>query len=423
MRPPYSESGEKLLTLVHAGCHDSINVTAPACSPARDEDGALAMAVQFPISGLALWIAMIFCEARSVGEEGRTMGFRHLTLGRLGLAALAVIAVMAAVSANPAAAQTPIKLVLDGSLTGPAAPFVVAEDHNFYRAEAVAVSIELSPALPDAINRVAAGSADMALADINAVMKFREQNPGAPLKAVFIVHNKPAYAVIARRSRDIAQPKDLEGKRIGAPPNEMASALWPVFAKLNNIDVTKAKVENLAAAVREPMLAAGQIDAVTGSSLSTYLNLKARGVPLDDLVVMQMGDFGLPLYGDAIIVNTAFAEAHPDAVKGFLRAFLKALKETVRNPTRAVESIIKRNDSALKDIEMERLRMAIRDNIVTEEVQARGLGDVDPERFARGIDLLTQSLKTKAKIEPSDLFDASFLPPLGERRLGAARPG
>ena len=358
-----------------------------------------------------------------MGEEGRTMGFRHLTLGRLGLPALAVMTVLAAVSADPAAAQTPIKLVLDGSLTGPAAPFVVAEDRGFYRADAVAVSIELSPALPDAINRVAAGSADMALADINAVMKFREQSPAAPLKAVFILYNKPPYAVIARRSRDIAQPKDLEGKRIGAPPNEMASALWPVFAKLNNIDVTKAKVENIAAAVREPMLAAGQIDAVTGSSLSTYLNLKARGVPLDDLVVLQMGDFGLPLYGDAIIVNTGFAAAHPDAVKGFLRAFLKGLKETVRNPTRSVESVIKRNESALKDIEVERLRMAIRDNIVTEEVQARGLGDVDPERFARGIDLLTQSLKTKVKIEPSDLFDASFLPPLAERRLGAARPG
>ena len=123
------------------------------------------------------------------------------------------------------------------------------------------------PSPPDAINRVANGLADIGLADINAVIRFREQNPGAPLKAVFIVYNKPSYAVVTRKSRGIAKPKDLEGKRIGAPPGEMASALWPAFAKLNEIDTSTVKIENLAAAVREPMLAAGQIDAVTGTSM------------------------------------------------------------------------------------------------------------------------------------------------------------
>jgi NitT/TauT family transport system substrate-binding protein len=379
------------------------------------------MAAAISKSVLALWIAMIFCEIwLGGGREGRTMRFRHLTRACAGLATLAILA--AALTA-PATAQTAIKLVLDGSFTGPYAPFLMSEDRGFYRAEALDVSIEAVAVPPDAISRVAAGSADFALADINAVAKFREQTPGAPLKAVFIVYNKPPYAVIARKSRDIAQPKDLEGKRIGAPPSEMASALLPAFAKLNEIDLSKVKIENVAAPIREPMLAAGQIDAVTGTSFATYLNLKERGVPLDDLLVLQMADYGLPLYGDAIIVNTAFAAAHPDAVKGFLRAFLKGLKDTIRGPARAIESVIKRNDSARKDIELERLRMAIRDNIVTEEVQANGLGNVNNERFARGIDLLTQSLKLKVKIEPSDLFDASFLPSNAERRIGPSRPG
>ena len=88
-----------------------------------------------------------------------------------------------------------------------------------------------------------------------------------------------------------------------------------------------------------------------------------------------------------------------------------------------LESILKRNESARKDIESERLRMAIRDNILTEEVQTSGLGSVDPERLARSAELLTQSLKAKAKIEPSDLFDASFLPPAAERRIAPAKPG
>jgi NitT/TauT family transport system substrate-binding protein len=349
------------------------------------------------------------------------MGFRHLTLTRAGFTAVA--ALVAACASPAAAADTSIKVALEGSFIGPYAPFLLAQDRGFYRAEALDVSLDAMPAPPDAISRVANGSADMALADINAVMKFRNHTPGAPLKAVFMVYNKPPYAVIARRSRDITNPKDLEGKRIGAPPGEMASALWPVFAKLNEIDTSKVKIENLAAAVREPMLAAGQVDAVTGTSFSAFLDLKERGVPLTDLVVLQMADYGLPLYGDAIIVNTAFAAEHPEAVKGFLRAYLKGLRETIRGPTRAVESVLKRNDSANKEVELERLRMAIEDNIVTPEVQANGLGGVDDERLARGIDLLTQSFKLKTRIEPSDLFDASFLPSPAERRIGPARPG
>jgi NitT/TauT family transport system substrate-binding protein len=349
------------------------------------------------------------------------MGFRHLTLARAGFAA---VAMLAAAVATPAAAQTPIRLVLEGGFTGPHAPVLLAQDRGFYRAEGLDVSIDAIGAAPDAISRVATGAADATLTDINAVIKFREQNPGAPLKAVFMVYNKPPYAVVARKSRGIAKPKDLEGKRIGAPPGEMASALLPAFAKLNDIDASKVKIDTVAAAVREPMLAAGQVDAVTGTSLSAYLNLKERGVPLDDLVILQMADYGLQLYGDAIVVNTAFAAEQPEAVKKFLHAYLKGLKETIKIPARAVESVLKRNESAKKDIELERLRMAIQDNVVTDEVQANGLGGVDPARLASAIDLLAQTFKFKARLEPSDVFDASFLPPAAERKIGTpARPG
>ena len=48
---------------------------------------------------------------------------------------------------------------------------------------------------------------------------------------------------------------------------------------------------------------------------------------------MLMADYGVNLYGNTIIVNPKFAAEKPDAVKGFLRAFLKGLKDTVRNPS------------------------------------------------------------------------------------------
>ena len=82
------------------------------------------------------------------------------------------------------------------------------------------------------------------------------------------------------------------------------------------------KQSQISAAVREPMLSAGQVDAVTGFSYLSAVNLRDRGVPADDLAVLRYADYGCEAYGFALIVNPAFAAAKPDAVKGFLRAVI-----------------------------------------------------------------------------------------------------
>src|SRR5205807_455325 len=128
------------------------------------------------------------------------------------------------------------------------------------------------------------------------------------------------------------------------------------------VDVSKVTVENVALPVREPMLAAGQVDAVTGISFLSYIDLKDRGVPVNDLVVLSMSDYGLKLYGEAIIASPKFIAENPRAMTGFFRALVRGMKDTIRDPAHSVDSVLKRNDTAKKDLELERLRMAIRDN-------------------------------------------------------------
>jgi NitT/TauT family transport system substrate-binding protein len=175
-------------------------------------------------------------------------------------------------------------------------------------------------------------------------------------------------------------------------------------------------IENVGFPVREPMLAAGQVDAITGFSFSSYINLKDRGVPVEDIVVLLMADHGVNLYGNTIMVSPKFAAEKPEAVKGFLRAFVKGLKDTVKDPATAVDSVIKRNDVAKKDVELERLRMALRDNILTPEVKANGFGGVDMARLDKAIDQIALTYEFKAKPKGADIFDASFLPPEADRK-------
>ena len=327
-----------------------------------------------------------------------------------------VLLLTAMLTGAAAAAETAIKFSLDFGFEGPSAPFLLAIDKGYYKAEGLDVSVDPAASSLEPISRVASGTYDMGFGDINALIKFRDANPDAPVKAIFMVYNRPPFAVVGRKSRGITTPKDLEGKKLGAPALDAAYAQWPIFVKANGIDASKVTIENVGIPVRNPMLAAGQLDAVTGYSFTVFINLKDKGVPVDDIAVLLMADYGVELYGNAIVINTKFAAAHPEAVRGFLRAFLKGLKETVKRPSSAVESVLKRNDMAKKDVETERLKMAIRENIVTPEVKANGYGGIDAARFARAVDQIALTYKFKAKPKQEDIFDASYLPSAADRK-------
>lgn len=334
----------------------------------------------------------------------------------------ALAAVAAITLGESAEAQTPIRFLLDWKIDGTSTPFLLALDKGYFKAEGLNVSIvepasfDPSESRAEAMRRIASGEVEMGLGDINAAIKFRDQNPQLPIKAVYIIHNKAAYSIVGRKSRGVTYPKDLEGKKVGAPMLDTSFAQWKAFMQANALEESKIAVENIGMPVREPMLAAGQVDAVVGLSYITYVNLKDRGVTVEDITTMLMADYGVNLYGNAILVNGKFADEHPETVKALLRALTKGLKDTIAKSSSAVDVVVKRNETLRKDLELERLKMLIRDNILTPEVKANGLGGVDAGRMAKSVDLIALGYTFKQKPNPDTLFDGSFLPAAALRK-------
>jgi NitT/TauT family transport system substrate-binding protein len=328
-----------------------------------------------------------------------------------------LVAFAAVVTAAPAAAQTSIRFTLAGPFEGPTAPYLVAADRGYYQRNGLNVRIEPAANALEPIARVASGEYQLGVADLNLVMRWRDQNQADQIKPIFIVFNRAPYAIIARKSRGLTVPKDLEDKRLGAPAASASAAQWPLFARLNGIDTAKVKVEAVGIPVRDPMLAAGQIDAITGFSFRSYIDLKDRGVPPNDILLWRMTDFGVLGYSNAIIVNGKFATENPQAVASFLAALIRGLKDSAANPAAAIASVIQRNEVDRREVELERLRMALRENIVTPEVRANGFGGVDLSRLQAAIDQQALIFKFKAKPTAELAFDSSFLPPAADRKL------
>ncbi|MGA1296554.1 MAG: ABC transporter substrate-binding protein [Burkholderiaceae bacterium] len=316
----------------------------------------------------------------------------------------------AALLSTSAYAQTAIKFALDWRFEGPAAPYFVAIDKGYYKAEGLDVSIDPGAGSVEGINRVASGVYQMGFADINSLIKYRDNPANSPIKAVMMGYDTPAFAIITLKKTGISKPKDLEGRILGAPAPDGAYAQWPIFVDANKIDASKVKIENVGFPVREPMLAQGKVDAITGFWFSSYMNLKANGVAGDDIIVMLMRDYGLDLYGNVIIANPEFAKSNPKAVAGFVRATIKGIQDTIASPETAIDSLMKRNQIAKRDVELERLKLAISKNFVTPDVKKNGFGDVDMARLARSIDQIGLTFKYTNKPKAQDIFTSEFLP-------------
>jgi NitT/TauT family transport system substrate-binding protein len=145
--------------------------------------------------------------------------------------------------------------------------------------------------------------------------------------------------------------------------------------------------------------------------------VKDRGVPASDLTVLKFADFGSALYGQAIVVNPAFAVANPDAVKGFLRAVTKGILATMKEPGRAITDVLALMDDGARDLELDRLKLVLQDNIITPEVRQNGLGAIDPDRFTTALDQIAAGYKFNKRPALSDIFNDEFLPPLAARRI------
>ena len=334
-----------------------------------------------------------------------------------GLCAIAGFMPSNALAADEPRAPLQIQFSLDRPIDAAAAPFVMAAAGGLFGAEALAVTTNIASGSQDAIARVAAGTSDFALVDINALMRFRDKDKqgGPKIKAVFVLFNRAPYSIIARKSRGVRALTDLEGKTLGVAEGDLSIRLWPAVANLNGIKLKSVKQSSISAAVREPMLSAGQIDAVTGFSYLSAISLRDRGVPADDLAVLKFADYGCEAYGFAVIANPALAAVKPEAVKGFVRAVIGGLNLTIKDPAGAATEVARRMDGGSKDLELERLQSILRDNILTSEVKRNGIGTIDPARFERSIDQVGEDFKFQKRPQASDIFDDQFLPPLNGR--------
>jgi NitT/TauT family transport system substrate-binding protein len=336
------------------------------------------------------------------------------------LVRLAGLLLGATLSASAAQAQeTRIKFQLDWRFEGPSALFLAARAKGYFQQEKLDVTIDAGNGSGNAVNRVASGTYELGFADLAALMEFHGNNPTAPNKpvAIMMVYNNTPAAVFSLKKTGIKAPSDLVGKKLGAPVFDAGRKAFPIFAKANGIDLAKVNWVSMDPPLRETMLARGDVDAITGFYFTSLLNLNARGVKDEDIAVMPYPQFGVKLYGNAIIASEAFLKSNPEAVKAFLRAFTKGARDVLADPDGAIRFVKERDAIIDEALEKRRLKLAIQGSIATADARTEGFGEVRGPRLALMASQVADAFGTKDRINPDRIWNGSFLPAAAERNI------
>ncbi|GGX86827.1 ABC transporter substrate-binding protein [Pseudoduganella dura] len=319
--------------------------------------------------------------------------------------------------ALPALAQeTKIKFQLDWRFEGPAALFLVAKSKGYFAQEKLDVTIDAGNGSANAVNRVASGTYDMGFADLAALMEFTANNPTAPGKpvGVMMVYNDTPAAILALKKSGIRSPADLKGKKLGAPVFDAGRRAWPILAKANGLDPAGSPWTSMEPALRETMLVKGDVDAIAGFSFTSLLNLNARGVKDADVVILPYPNYGVRLYGNAIIASDSLIKQKPEAVKGFLRAFAKATRDVIANPEAAIKVLKERDGLIDEKLELRRLKLAIASAIATPSAKAEGFGQVSAPRLSLMASQVSDAYATKTRVDPKAIWVSTLLPSAAE---------
>jgi NitT/TauT family transport system substrate-binding protein len=308
------------------------------------------------------------------------------------------------------AQTTPIKFQLDWRFEGPAALFLVPAAKGYFKDAKLDVTVDAGNGSGGAVTRVASGSYDMGFADLAALMEFHANNPDAPNKpvAIMMVYNNTPASVMALKKSGIKTPADLAGKKLGAPVFDAGRRAFPIFAKAN--DVANVTWTAMDPPLRETMLVRGDVDAITGFTFTSLLNIEARGVKAEDVVVLPYPDFGVKLYGNAIIASPKILKENPAAVKAFLAAFAKGMKDVIGNPAASIETVKARDGIINVPMETRRLQLAIDTVINSPDARAEGFGQIKGPRLSLMASQVSDAFNTKTRVKADDIWNGSYLP-------------
>jgi ABC-type nitrate/sulfonate/bicarbonate transport system substrate-binding protein len=234
---------------------------------------------------------------------------------------LSVVLLVCAFKASSFAQGRPVKTyVSHAAATLTDVPYYIAREKRFYLDEGLDVTSIFVQGRALSIQVLTAGSVDFSLATGSGT---RAALTGAPVKAIFVLNDKPFYVLYGRPDLGVQKGEDLRGKKIavtgvGAMTELAARAIVTHFGLNADKDV-----HILAIGGGTSVWSAIQSGAVEAAILWPPFDVVANKMGMKKLLFV--GDL-IKLLGGGVMATDQVLRDNPDRAKRFLRATLRGMR-------------------------------------------------------------------------------------------------
>ncbi len=296
-----------------------------------------------------------------------------------------------------------MSLMLNWTPTADHSPIYYAKSKGWYTEAGIDLTIETGRGSAVSAQRVGSGGSNLGISDLPTAMQARGK--GADLTAVMVIYANSPQGFYWLKSSGITGPKDFAGKKIGNPPGDAARLMWPAFAKKTGVDPNAVTFVNVSPPAKVAALKSKSVDII--SDFYNEHDLKAREFGAD-LGFAPWREYGVNVYGNSLLVNSAYLAKNKELVRKFVAVTQRAYEGCVKTFDPCLQALMAGVSGLNADNQRdqwERIKQLMRDETTTKVA----LGAFDAGRVKSDYALVESLIGFDKAFDPATMITNEFL--------------
>jgi ABC-type nitrate/sulfonate/bicarbonate transport system substrate-binding protein len=246
---------------------------------------------------------------------------------------------------------THVTLILDFVPNAVHAGIYRAIAAGYYKRDNIDLRVIPPPSTSAPLALIDAGRADFALADGSDVATQIAQ--GRDAQAIMAIAQRPLGGLIALAREHLTSPRELEGRTVGITGVPSDTAVLDTTVGYAGGDPRRVHIANVGFNGAQDLVA-GRIDAFTGFWPADGVQLTVDGHPV---TTFKLDDYGGPAYPGLVAFTTRkLITGDPKLVRAFVNATVRGYQDTIRDPSRSLNDLIRLNPSVQREFAQASLR-------------------------------------------------------------------
>lgn len=280
----------------------------------------------------------------------------------------------------------------------------LANERGYYKKAGIDLEIHDGTGSVATIQAVGSGGDMIGLASLSQVALA--VGKGVPLIAIAGIVQKAPDSIVALKGSGILKPKDIEGKRWGFVPSDSGARIFPAFAAANGIDESKITKIQLSYSTIYTSLLQGDVDFITAWASPDAFKI-AKKKPIEAPIVFS--DYGVNTLGTGIFVTRDTFAKHEKMLRAFIRETVRGAEEAQKDPTAAIDAIMKARPSTDRSILVEEFNH-LHEYLHTSNSQGHTFGWMAPADWEQTVTLLRKYFALPDSIKPAQLYTDALFP-------------